>query len=69
MIMKGSPKIIDKAKFLLLEVSYVEYNLGGCLIEDVLPYLRNKGFTPIAFSHLNGNSYEILQSDILFQRI
>ena len=69
LILKGSPKIIDQANFLLLELSYVEFNLGGCLIEDVLPYIRNKGFKPIAFSHLNGNSYEIIQSDILFQRI
>jgi len=43
-ILKGGKKTISKAKYLLLELSFVEFNQGGPLIDDILAYTREIGF-------------------------
>tara|TARA_A100000164_G_scaffold370164_2_gene395829 strand:- start:532 stop:1236 length:705 start_codon:yes stop_codon:yes gene_type:complete len=67
-ILKGAQNCIKDTEFIQLEVSYVEYNEGGCLLEEVLPFMRSNNFTPIAFSHIKGDDHRIIQSDILFQK-
>ena len=67
-ILNGAAKSIQNTEFIQLEVSYVEYNEGGCMFEEVLPFMRSNDFTPIAFSHIKGANHRIIQSDILFQK-
>lgn len=46
-ILKGGEKTVKEARFLLLELSFVKFNEGGCLIDDVLEYTRSLGFRMI----------------------
>lgn len=43
-IFKGGEKTISQAKYLLIEMSLLEYNEGGCLIDDVMEQTRKLGF-------------------------
>jgi len=43
-IIKGGEETIKQAKYLLLELSFVEFNKDGCMIDDVLAYTRKLGF-------------------------
>ena len=46
-ILKGGKETIKQARFLLLELSFVEFNKGGALIDDILAYTRELGFRMI----------------------
>lgn len=43
-VIKGGKQTIKDAKALLIELSFLEYNRHGCLIDDVLRYTRELGF-------------------------
>ena len=43
-ILKGGERVVSKAKWLLLELSFLEFNKGAPLIDDVLAYTREKGW-------------------------
>ena len=67
-ILKGGENILKDTKFVQLEVSYVDYNLGGCMVEDILKQMRLKRFLPVGFNHIKGDTYNIIQGDILFHK-
>lgn len=46
-IMLGGENTLKEAKYLLLELSFIEYNQGAPLIDDILAYTREKGFRMI----------------------
>ena len=46
-IMKGGEKTLANARFLLLELSYIDFNQGAPLIDDILAYTREQGFRMI----------------------
>jgi FkbM family methyltransferase len=46
-IIEGGKETIRKAKYLLLELSFVPYNEGAPLIDDILPVVRSLGFRMI----------------------
>lgn len=43
-IINGGEETIKQARFLLMELSFLPYNLGGCMIDDVLAKTRELGF-------------------------
>jgi FkbM family methyltransferase len=43
-IMDGMDEFINDVDFIQIECSLSNYNLGGCTIEDVILYLKNKNF-------------------------
>ncbi len=43
-VIKGGQETIQAADTLLIEMSFLEYNRHGCLIDDVLRYTRELGF-------------------------
>lgn len=47
-VMEGACNLLEKAKYLLLEMSFVEYNEGAPLIDEVLSFTRNNGFRLIS---------------------
>jgi len=46
-VMKGGEETIKQAKYLLLELSFVEFNKDAPLIDDILEYTRSIGFRMI----------------------
>ena len=46
-ILKGGEETIKQAKYLLLELSFVDFNKNGALIDDVLDLTRSYGFRMI----------------------
>ena len=70
-ILKGAKKFLEqcKPKFLLLECSYIEYNIGGPLVTDVFSYAKSIGYKPV---DILDNSYledRLIQSDWLFEML
>jgi len=43
-ILKGGKRLVDRAKAIILEVSFVEYNEGAPTSEDLTSYMDNIGF-------------------------
>ena len=43
-IINGGIETIKQARFLLMELSFLPYNEGGCMIDDVLAKTRELGF-------------------------
>lgn len=71
-IIKGGKKTIEQADFLLIEMSLLEYNKGGCLIDDVMAETRDMGFRllqtfgPVHGGHFYNNQQ--VQIDGLFAK-
>ena len=64
-VIEGGKEICSKAKAMLLEVSYTEYNKDAPLSEEVINYMKDFKFKPAAVIgvQMNHGSY---QEDILF---
>lgn len=64
-IIEGGKELCKKAKAILLEVSYTEYNLDAPLVVEVIEYMQNFGFIPskVLDEQRNHGSH---QEDILF---
>lgn len=46
-IINGGEETIKQARFLLMELSFLPYNIGGCMIDDVLAKTRQLGFVMV----------------------
>jgi len=66
-IIRGGLALCRKAKALLLEVSYTQYNENSPLFNEVLSYMRSIGFTPVDLLDETFN-HGAHQQDILFLR-
>lgn len=64
-IISGGSKLCSKAKAILLEVSLTQYNEGAPLYDEVIQFMDNFGFTPVAVLDESRN-HESHQQDILF---
>lgn len=69
-IIKGGEETIRQARFLLMELSFLPYNHGGCMIDDVLEKTRELGFVMLdTFGPAHGGhwfNYRKVQADVLF---
>ena len=67
LIMKGLGDMLDNVEFVEMECSLVEYNLGGCLINDVIEFMKDKFIIyEIVELHRHYN-LDLIQVDIIFQ--
>lgn len=67
LIMKGLGDMLNHVEFIELECSLVEYNIGGCLFNDVYEFLK-ENFTLYEILELHrhyGN--DLIQVDFIFQ--
>ena len=67
-IMKGGQKTISNAKYVLLEISLIHYNIGAPLKEEVMEYMKSISFVPIEKideSYMDG---KLIQEDWIFER-
>lgn len=71
-VIKGGHEVLNKADFLLLELSFLDYNLGAPLIDDVLRETFNIGFRmvdtfgPSMGGHIHNNKKN--QVDVLLTK-
>lgn len=67
MIMDGLGEMLSDIEFIEIECSLVEWNIGGCMIGDVIHYLREhfEIYEILEFHRLHGE--DLIQVDILFQ--
>ena len=64
-IIAGGMNLIKKAKGVLLEVSLTQYNEGAPLYKEVIDYMQNIGFNPVAVLD-EARNHGSHQQDILF---
>ena len=72
-ILKGGKNLVSKSSAVILEVSYVEYNLESPLAEEVIDYMKNVGFDiyiEIGEHYSNEPQWKdvTVQKDLLFYR-
>jgi FkbM family methyltransferase len=71
-VLKGGASVLAEADYILLEVSMVEYNIGGAKAEDVFAQLESMGFhcsEVVEFHRLDDvRENGLLQIDVLFER-
>lgn len=69
-IIKGGEETIKQARFLLMELSFLPYNIGGCMIDEVLEKTRELGFVMLdTFGPAYGGHWfggRKVQTDALF---
>ena len=65
-ILKGGEKLIRKATAVILEVAYIEYNLGAPTSDEVIKHMNNIGFEEIMSIGEHYEGEEISQKDLLF---
>jgi FkbM family methyltransferase len=71
-VLLGGREVIRQADYVLIEVSLVEYNIGGAQPEALFALMNSMGFRPAEvteFHRLQGvNGGGLLQMDFLFER-
>lgn len=65
-ILKGGKKLITKATAVILEVAYIEYNLGAPTSDEVIKHMNSIGFEEIMSIGEHYEGEEISQKDLLF---
>jgi hypothetical protein len=67
LVMEGLGERLNDVEFIELECSLIEWNIGGCSLQEVIDFLKNQFviFDVIELHRLNGN--DLFQIDILFQ--
>ena len=65
-ILRGGESLVNKAKVIILEVSFIEHNVGSPTAEQTLDYMKDIGFTKKMSigEHFDGD--EVVQKDLLF---
>ena len=66
-ILVGGRKSIKRSKYVLIECSTIEYNLGGTLIDEVVNKMREYEFNIDDIFNFNKSNNSIIQMDILFK--
>ena len=67
LVMQGLGEKLNDVEFVELECSLIEWNIGGCSLQDVIDYLKDRFviFDIIELHRLNGN--DLFQIDVIFQ--
>ena len=65
-VLKGSSKVLDKAKVIILELPILEYNLGAPNINEYINYMRTIGFLPLTLLEVHVSGNFLVQIDIGF---
>lgn len=69
-VLRGASKTLLQTQLLIIELSFQEFYEGQPLIEDMVPVLRNKGFSPSVIHPCweNFENMEMYQVDAWFVR-
>lgn len=67
-IIKGGMSVINRAKFISIEISLVEYNIGSPQKNDVVSFMKDIGFYPIKLVEEHYSKGNLIQEDWIFAR-
>jgi FkbM family methyltransferase len=67
-IMKGGLKTVDRARFVLVELSLIEYNLGAPLKDIVVDFMQTLGFKPLELVENHVVEGVLVQEDWIFAK-
>ena len=67
-VLSGAPRTLGRTSFVQLEVSFVAYNEGAPMVEDVIGEMLRFGFVPVDLFDRRYASGRLLQADVLFGR-
>ncbi|TAF74501.1 MAG: FkbM family methyltransferase [Bacteroidetes bacterium] len=65
--LKGAKKCMAYCKFIILEVSFVEFYVGQPLFEEVINFMFENNFKVVSFGFNTATGIKISQTDILFR--
>lgn len=72
-VLQGGETVLRKADYILVEVSLVEYNLGGAKAEEIFSQLKKMNFSIADVTEFHRFSAirngDIFQMDFLFQKV
>lgn len=66
-ILKGGKKLAQRAKFIIIETSLIEYNENSPLQEDVFNYMKSIGFEPKEKIEDHYHQGKVIQEDWIFE--
>lgn len=67
-IIMGGKALMDRATYVMIECSVMEYNKGGALIGDVFEIMTELGFHMVDIADLFYKENDLCQLDIIFKR-
>jgi FkbM family methyltransferase len=68
-IMKGADNVLSKARWVYAEVSFVSFNEGAPLFDDINDYLRSKGYSIVDLCDPTYVDNKLLQGNFLWEKI
>jgi FkbM family methyltransferase len=68
-ILKGASKIIEKIKWIYLEVSFVKFNSGAPLFDDVFLHLKSMGYRVSDICDPTYMDQKLIQTNFLFEKL
>lgn len=69
LVLRGSDRILGNTRFVLTEVSFQPYYVGGATFDEVLAHLRGRGFRLLGLSEgFRDAAGELVEGDALFGR-
>ena len=66
--LKGGKLCMQHAHFILLEVSFIEFYEGQPLFSEIVNFMQQQGFRPVAFGTNTALGVRLQQTDVLFER-
>jgi FkbM family methyltransferase len=66
--LKGSVGLLKEAKYILCEVSFVEFYVGQPLYHDIAHFLAQHGFYTMALKRTTHTGTRLYQTDVLFEK-
>jgi hypothetical protein len=68
-VLRGGAQALDRAQVVLLELSFLQYNRAAPLFDEVIQFMKNKGFVVFDVCNLQRWQDEVLlQADVFFVR-
>lgn len=67
-ILRGGKKAVERAKYIQLELSLIEYNKGAPLKDEVVEYMATIGFKPTLLVENHYHEGNLIQEDWIFTR-
>ncbi len=68
-VLKGASKILEKIKWIYLEVSFVKCNEGAPLFDDVFIYLKSIGYRVSDICDPTYIDQKLIQTNFLFEKL
>lgn len=67
-VMKGAPQVLENTPVILLEASLLNYNLGAPLVDEIIGFLKSKGYLlfDICEFHRKSEDGTLNQVDLIF---